>query len=632
MMTVSVPQFVERMERKWREYDNVLSDPLRTAWMQIAMAFNKQIEAPTLPRPVIPAELGAGKTTAAKMYCSMLPYEAHPGVLIVVRTIEQAEEYAREINKWAGFINLAFAFHSQLRPQPPSGCLLQFATLVICHRAYELALDDLIVEETERYDRVMAFGPGRRRLVIVDEALDQVYVARIPRKDLERMRRVPLPEKLQREHRLAIKVLDSINYTLLDAPSDTNHVISAEALLANARCSVEEADAAIVAFWIAVRGAKLDRDSLKLFKETLTAVRRHLALYRWTEGEKGRTALVGSRLLLPRDAGQVLLDATAAYNNVYLGRPEEYTLLRMPPVRDYGNVTLHVARASGTGKWAMAKRGAEIAQEALNAVLAHFGAQAAARRVLVVADLDSEEEVRSIWSKGGFAELAVAHWNKIDGRNDWQHFDTLVMLTLHHGLSSQDLATYIAVRGVELDDAGLNEPPADVRAMREARFVATAAQAKGRIRLRRMTRADGTCEPCEIFVRFPNFDGRVRTDVVIEGLRAVLKGLQVNESGLWTAALSTETTPAGRKPETHSRLGAKLLDLAGGLRLGDRIELTEKTLDGSNGARGRVLQEAQRADSILQRELEALGCLVEPGGYRKGVRGQAPPVLVQAGI
>jgi hypothetical protein len=188
------------------------------------------------------------------------------------------------------------------------------------------------------------------------------------------------------------------------------------------------------------------------------------------------------------------------------------------------------------------------------------------------------------------------------------------------------------VRGVELDDAGLNEPPADVRAMREARFVATAAQAKGRIRLRRMTRADGTCEPCEIFVRFPNFDGRVRTDVVIEGLRAVLKGLQVNESGLWTAALSTETTPAGRKPETHSRLGAKLLDLAGGLRLGDRIELTEKTLDGSNGARGRVLQEAQRADSILQRELEALGCLVEPGGYRKGVRGQAPPVLVQAGI
>ena len=64
------------------------------------------------------------------------------------------------------------------------------------------------------------------------------------------------------------------------------------------------------------------------------------------------------------------------------------------------------------------------------------------RRVLVIADIDSEEEIRQIWGKGGFAALDVAHWNKIDGRNEWREFDTLVVLSLHYGPSSLDMATY----------------------------------------------------------------------------------------------------------------------------------------------------------------------------------------------
>src|SRR5262245_34251247 len=529
-MTVSVPLFVDAMEAKWAEFGNVVSKPLRRVWGEIAAAMNRQVEAPSLPRPVLPAELGAGKTTAAKMFCSMLAADYnHPGVLAVVRTIDQAEEYAREISAWGG---AAFAFHSELRPKPDPNFLMRFPTLVICHRGYELALDDLTVEESERYDRLMKFGSRRRRLVIVDEALDQVYVARIPRKGLRRVLGLAFPEKIQRGHVAALKVLDSVNHALLEAPNDSHHVVSADALLAGTRLSVEQADAALVEFWGAVRDLRMQQDDKRLVKETLTALRRHLALYRWTEGEMGKTALVGSRLLLPPDAGQVILDATGTLNNVYLGRPDAYEVQTLPPVRDYQNVTLYAARTVGTGKWAMARRGSEIAREVLDAVLMHYGERTSERRVLVVADLDREEEVQRIWSHGGFAELAVAHWNKIDGRNEWREFDTLVALSLHYGPSSLDLAAYTAIKGVELDDSGLNAPPDEVRTMREARVAGTLAQAIGRIRLRRMTHADGTCEPCEVFVRFPNFDVRARTNVIIGGLQSALTGLRVVE---WAA-------------------------------------------------------------------------------------------------
>ena len=49
---------------------------------------------------MIPCELGAGKSTAAKVWCAV--NETRPGVLVVVRTKDQADEYARDINAWSG--------------------------------------------------------------------------------------------------------------------------------------------------------------------------------------------------------------------------------------------------------------------------------------------------------------------------------------------------------------------------------------------------------------------------------------------------------------------------------------------------------------------------------------------------
>src|SRR5262249_40763516 len=162
---------------KWSEYRNVCSDPLRTVWGMTCEVMNQQIAKPSLPRPVIPAELGAGKTTCAKMYGSMLPLADHPGLLVVVRTKQQAEGDADDSNGWSPSGRPAFAYHSGLKRRPKPEVILHYPVLVICHQRYSMALDNLLVEEPERYDVLMKFRAGQRRLAIVDEALDQVYVA-----------------------------------------------------------------------------------------------------------------------------------------------------------------------------------------------------------------------------------------------------------------------------------------------------------------------------------------------------------------------------------------------------------------------------------------------------------------------
>jgi hypothetical protein len=623
--------FLSAMRAKWTEYGNVGSPALDQVWIQIAETMNKQTASPSLPRPVIPAELGAGKTTAAKMYCSMLPTdETHPGVLIVVRTIDQANEYANDINAWSGSGKPALAYHSEVKPRPKPELVLHYPVLVVCHKGYALALDTLLVEEPERYDRLMKFRNGRRRLAIVDEALDQVYVARITRSALNEIYDLVHPAILKK-HLRAVDVINSASRALLLAPESGNRVIRAEELLTVSGLTVEEADAAIVALWQEVRDSKTRtrKDDRWLVQEVLTAFRRHLATYRWTESESEDRAVVGTRLLLPPDAGQVILDATGTLNNVYAGRPDAYEVKSLPRVRDYRTVTLHAVKTRGTGKTAMEKNGAAISKQALDSVLAHYGERATARRVLVVTDKRSAKAVREIWEKTPFASFDVAHWNAIDGRNDWRDFDTLVILGLPWAKISLDLSTYMAVRGIELDDDGLNAPPDGVQAIRETRITAQLAQAMGRIRLRRMVSADGTCEPCDIFVRLSHRGFMADSDNLISGVQRTLVGMQVVP---W-ASEGTETPPVGRPAATSTEIVSQLLALARQMKPGEERPLSRKDFKASRETIRTVLTAARTPGHPIHATVTEAGLRVLEGGLKRGQgggAGRAPTMLVKA--
>jgi len=241
---------------------------------------------------------------------------------------------------------------------------------------------------------------------------------------------------------------------------------------------------------------------------------------------------------MPAGTHGVVLDATGRLNNVYAGRPEQFEIRDVAPVRDYATVTLHVARASGTGKTTAKTKGEKLAKDVFAAVAKHYGDQIAERKVLVVVGngKDGEDVFKAAGRDVGFAEFAVTHWGRVDGRNDWRDFDTLLIATLPYGTTSTDLSTYMAVRAVELDDESLNAPPADVKVVRETRIAAQLAQAVGRIRLRTMTREDGTCEPCDVFIRLPNWDRMIVADRMLDAVCRTLPGAKVVE---WTTASNT---------------------------------------------------------------------------------------------
>jgi hypothetical protein len=552
---VPIESFVDAMQARWSEYGNVTSPALRAVWSQIGEIFNTQISAPSHQWPVIPAELGVGKTMAAKTYCSLLPSDArHPGVLVVVRTIDQAEDYAQEINAWSEQ-RLAFAYHSDLpaRARRDLAALVAFPVLVICHRAYEVGLDALAVNESypkfRRLHEFRASGAlrlGRRRLVIVDEALDQVHESRVQREVLKQML-ARIPRAIEREHLEALDVIESVIRVRRDSPDDRHRAVAAEELLARTSLSVEAAEARLQALWETLRVSNRVSPAARVeIAETLTSLRRHLAAYRWLSTDGERTALSGNRLLLmPADTHGVVLDATGRLNNVYSGRPDQFKVVETTPVRDYSTVTIYAAKTIGTGRWHAKTRGEELAAETLGAVLAHYGERAQERRVLVVVAMDGEEAFRAAGI--GFKDFDTAHWNKIDGRN--------------------------------------------------------------------------------VFLRLPNWRQMIDSDRILEAVGRTLPGVKIAP---WTAV--SRANPKGQPPRVRQEISALFIELAKGLRPGERRALTRKILVGRKASAGSfylAIASAQEPGSDLNRALADLGTRVEPGGHRVGISRRYPAALVR---
>src|SRR5207302_401988 len=111
--------FVDEMERRWLEYPmasrpRIVTPGVRQLWQDMGAIFNAQLLVRDEAHPVVAAALGSGKSTAMKVWSSLLPFDQHPGVLVVVRQIEDAERVAADINAWAGRDDMAFAYHSAL--------------------------------------------------------------------------------------------------------------------------------------------------------------------------------------------------------------------------------------------------------------------------------------------------------------------------------------------------------------------------------------------------------------------------------------------------------------------------------------------------------------------------------------
>ena len=378
-------------------------------------------------------------------------------------------------------------------------------------------------------------------------------------------------------------------------------------------------------------------DRLREFGQTITGLHRLLTEWRWVFRTFKDGTLTSAWPLLPDDniTSAVVLDATAKLNRLYSEFPQQFKVVEVETARSYQPVTIHAARCSHTGKSGVAQHADEIVPGVLASLHEKYGPSAKDRRVLVVCHKDHVPFVQKWaqrgpeWSPegaGDFKALDVISWGSIDGRNDWQTYDTVVLLSLFYRDDAVALNAYQAAHGA-LGSETLNAPPDAVTALRVSQIVVDAAQSVNRARCRNVVAIDehglGSCETTDLFVRLPRDHEqgqRVSGDQILAGLLKALPGAKVVD---WTPEAAVKRT--GRPPRYEGALIAYVQTLAPG----DRAWAVDvrRTLGMSPRTWDNLVAQVERPGTALARAFDEAGVryVIFPRGRSKMgalVRGQ----------
>jgi hypothetical protein len=558
-MMVEPAHFVAAMSQHWTNaLGNVISPALQAVWRQMADAFNAQIADADNTNAehwrVLQPATGTGKTQGLAVYASMLPDADHPGVLIVVRLMSQADDVAANVNRLAGR-DIARSYHTENKAD--AGKLSDWPVLVITHRAYEIGLDAVNKGQpnTSNWNRYHEWRNGSRKLIVIDEALDIIEEAQI---DIDRMRRTlgAIPWKLEEEFPLEFKAMRILLEWLMTAAR--SKLSDQEALLTGGPTLPDTLDLSPLRRRIkdtyvggANRWKKGSERELKLRADidaALKDIQAVLSWWAWYAQVKNDPTVNTAKLIVPDNInGAVIMDATASANLVYRLFDKAMVLPVPAQSRTYRNVTLHVSIGHAVGKNTLhrnAEKATTTLAENLKATLP------ADRKVFVVCHQLVEPFMRQ--HSTGFAAFDTGHWQALDGRNDWQHHDTVAIFGLPYRDAAWSANTFMALQGVkdtEWLNADGNRPfrgYADIRkALAVGQLVTDVVQAINRVRCRRVTDAQGNCLPVDVYVLLPN-DQTGRE--LLEGVQREMPGIVVET---WKYA---QTNKRGRRSQHEAGL------------------------------------------------------------------------------
>lgn len=567
---VSPQAFTNRMDHHWSHRLHLITSPaLRTLWGIMAETFRSTIinsinNVVDAPWRILQPPTGSGKTQGACLYAAMQA-EANTqgflkpvGVLIVTRLIDQADKMVSEINEHVGRA-VAVSHHSG-KPAT-SQELLDSDILIITHQAYVNAAHHLGSRKDAPWTRFVTWHGGTRLLTIIDEALANVVDSnKVTVANLAQVLSYVSPE-LRHEYPEQLKVLDEL-LAVLKANSDPQSRPEHQPT----KMLWDDQDAAVQmpdmeALRTAMKALPYDtlvlsenndgsRDRIaRKVDDTLRdaqAVMEQWAYY----ALKGKEHSINSAaFLLPWDVpGPVVLDATANANFLWdLFGSKAHIVPTPTKVRDYSNVVLHVARATGVGKGNMIKNAKTRFPRLLASLETELGPD---RSVFLCVHKDTEHVALSY--DCNFARFDVGHWGAIDGRNDWQAHDTAVIFGLSYRDRVWSTNQFFALQGHQ-DDEWLQDPVwkehADVRQVMEQRQLSVSIiQAINRICCRRVIDTQGRSPPADVYIVLP----KDKTgDAILRDIFADMPRLQMVP---WTFEMDGPRVKKARSSSTREAL------------------------------------------------------------------------------
>jgi hypothetical protein len=290
--------------------------------------------------------------------------------------------------------------------------------------------------------------------------------------------------------------------------------------------------------------------------ETLRAVQASLDQFAYYAKTGEQHSINSAALAVPLNTpGPVVLDATARANFLWDLFEDRHV---RPPVpvhaRDYSNVTLHLARATGLGKYSMVERIKERLPRLKPALERELGPE---RSVFMCMHKDTEEVVPKNYG-AKFKRFAVGHWGAIDGRNTWQDFDAAVVFGLPYRPQTWSTNVFCALQGAQ-DDEWLKSSEwkqyTNVRKEMEDRQLAVSViQAINRICCRHVIDGDGNCPRADIFVVLP----QDRTgEAILDAIRADMPRINVQP---WDFDLDEPRVRKPRAGSSHAKLIAYMTE------------------------------------------------------------------------
>lgn len=625
-------EFSMRMKDYWTNKHGLCSSkPLERLWTIMAETFNSAIidaaNGVSAPWRILQPPTGSGKTTGACLFAAMQAESNRVsegalepvGIIIVTRLIEDADTLATTINEHAGRA-VAIAHHSG-HPKP-SEALSEHDTLVITHQAYLNAS----ASNGSRWERLTAWKGGKRLLTIVDEALANVVEsAKVTASDIARVQsyiRADLDKQFRTEC-VALQILRKMVDNFANA-SDAGHGFTRGVWTEGVN---QIGDTSLVDFSglrRALKGIAFDKlgammedtnTRLRIGRTVDQTLEHAQALYdHWSYYAKSgdEHALHSSALAVPWDApGPVVLDATARAD--FLWDLFEDRALRVPTpshVRDYSNVTLHVARASGVGKRNMK----ENFSKRFPRLIADLEGRLSPERSVFIC-LHKDNRPLALDYTPEFDRFSIGHWGKVDGSNAWKDFDTAVIFGLPYRDQVWSNDTFFALQGFQ-DDDWFNDPQwktySDVRrVMRQRQLSVSVIQAIGRIRLRRVVDTHGNCPPADVFIVLPTTK---EGDEVLQDIVTDLPGLKVAD---WDFSMDG---PKVRKPRTGSPRASLIAYME--QRLPGTVSMSKMASDLSfdAGKREKVRDQLSKPSSALSEALRAIGVEYRREGSGRGAK------------
>jgi len=551
---ISPVVFAQEFSKHWTEKLGYVASPaLEEAWRSLGSAlsapvFNYGNEEARQAWNVMPLPTGTGKSQGTAFYCAMLAtHGRHPGVLIVVRRIEDADIMAATINELAGEGDGYAYSHHSAKASVRLSQLAEHPVLIITHSAYRNAL---AAEAGQALNAFLNWNEDGRCLVVIDEAFDLVDLYQITLDDL-RQTLAFIPDYLRDKFPKETAVIQAAIHLMESMPSthDGRRIFTGrdfgveedidlsplkEALHSVTIAQVERISHA------AARLASIFDKSL----DNLQVIVKDWSLYSKVPylGQMLQTA----KAIVPKGSkGAVVLDATASTNLMYELFSQATVNRRIADVRSYKNVSLHVRRGT-TGKVDARKK----VDERLPVLMDYFNDRIAGRNALFVCHKEVKDKV---YARETNFTLKAGHWGELDGANTWKDCDTAIFYDLHQRPHGWAMTTFFALQGIQSDEwvCSTKRRHGDhqdiVASMVAYQAITDLIQAINRIRCRLVIDEEGNCPQADVYLTLPRGD---KGDLILSKLLASMPGMKVRE---WEIPVQTskrkQRSDAGKPKE-----------------------------------------------------------------------------------